>query len=494
MGTLFAFSLKSAILLTVIFSAYMLLLSRIKDAKLRRRSLTGIYLISLFLSLFNYEFPVKDRTSGYILSAKDIMEIDAISVSGPADDSSFMLYDIIAITFLIGMIALLLNTLHSIIKIYRLGLNGETVTRDNIKITIISDRNISPFCFWKRIFISKADYSSMPQMVIAHEKSHITHRHYMDLILGRFVLIIQWWNPFAWLMLRELHLVHEFQVDESVLEAGFDREDYQYMLLDRTLGRRHISIVNGLGNSQLKHRLHMMNQNKSNNRKSMKALFLLPATLIGVLLLSSPFITPMIASASKADFTLQSAESQDKKTEANKPAQQTSQTSENPEIQVNDKSVSEEVYRNLNPSKINSIYVYKESDKHPNGLVNIKLKDKVEIDEALNTEKRDNNNFDNAVNNIEVIKVGTIKKSFNPQIFVNGQPISDETLENLDPGKIKKISVFKKTDDQNGKIEITLIDNIDINEAVNSPNVINPVIQTKKGDDVKVVKTGTVKK
>lgn len=316
----------------------------------------------------------------------------------------------------------------------------------------------------------------------------------MDLILGRFVLIIQWWNPFAWLMLRELHLVHEFQVDESVLEAGFDREDYQYMLLDRTLGRRHISIVNGLGNSQLKHRLHMMNQNKSNNRKSMKALFLLPATLIGVLLLSSPFITPMIASASKADFTLQSAESQDKKTEANKPAQQTSQTSENPEIQVNDKSVSEEVYRNLNPSKINSIYVYKESDKHPNGLVNIKLKDKVEIDEALNTEKRDNNNFDNAVNNIEVIKVGTIKKSFNPQIFVNGQPISDETLENLDPGKIKKISVFKKTDDQNGKIEITLIDNIDINEAVNSPNVINPVIQTKKGDDVKVVKTGTVKK
>jgi beta-lactamase regulating signal transducer with metallopeptidase domain len=66
-------------------------------------------------------------------------------------------------------------------------------------------------------------------MVMAHEKAHLRLLHWLDLIPAQLTVVLQWFSPAAWLMMRELRDVHEFRVDELV--AGDDPAEYQMMLI-----------------------------------------------------------------------------------------------------------------------------------------------------------------------------------------------------------------------------------------------------------------------
>lgn len=159
-----------------------------------------------------------------------------------------------------GSIVVALMTLVGILWIARCLLRGKSVKIGNIDATIVSDPAISPFSFGSRIFLSETDYNDRNEMIIAHETSHIAHSHWMDLIVGRVVVILQWWNPLAWLMLHELHGVHEFQTDGDVIAAGYDPREYQYLLLQKTVGSRFQLITDSFNHTTLKSRIRMTNR------------------------------------------------------------------------------------------------------------------------------------------------------------------------------------------------------------------------------------------
>lgn len=288
-------------------------------------------------------------------------------------------------------------------------MKGQTIIYKGIKLTVLSDSKFSPFCFAGRIFLSEEDYDTLSDMVFAHEKSHIINRHFLDLILARFVIILQWWNPFAWFMLRELQIVHEFQADNKVLEEGFDRITYQYILLNKASGKNYINIGNGLGHTNLKQRLKMMNRNKSNRGAKMVVLLLLPATISGILVFSSPLVSPILASASGINIFLE----QDNSITENISIQESvtpiqPQVHVEPDILLNGEAVSSELLKSIDPAMIKKIEVNKQLIDHPGGLITITLLDNVEVKEVVNQSK---NNFDIiAWEDIEVVGYGTIKK------------------------------------------------------------------------------------
>lgn len=409
MGTLLIFSLKSAILLTVIFSVYLLTISRIKGASLRRWALIGIYLTALIIPLFNFNFsftqkPVHTVATGIQTFGRDIIPKASFEAPG--------MLNILIIILLIGMMAIALHTLYGITAIYRLRLKGQNVYFNEIKLTVVSGKLISPFCFGNRIFISEEDYRSLSDMVFIHERGHIINRHFIDLIIGRMVLIFQWWNPFAWLMMRELHLVHEFQADNYVLNAGFNRTAYQYMLLNRASGKTRLSLTNGLGYTKLKQRLLMMNRDESGNRKRMNVLLLIPAALIGILLLSAPFITPMWASASMINTLSWHNNSSEGEVPDLVINISSARSLGDPEIWLNGYPISDETMKYIDTESIKSISVHKDSPEYPFGLILIELKDNVEINEALIDEGIEGS--DNRMSEWDEIKVeavGTVKKN-----------------------------------------------------------------------------------
>ncbi|MDE6769935.1 MAG: M56 family metallopeptidase [Muribaculaceae bacterium] len=408
MGHLLVFSLKSAILLTVIFSIYMLVLSRIKGASLRRWALIATYIAALSLPIFNFRYPTADNSVSTIQSGVGTLNrniVATVAVETP------YLYKIIAIVLLAGMVVLLLHTLYGFAKMYRLKIRGREVISKGLKLTVIPGHSISPFCFGGKIFVSEEDYNTMSDMVFIHENSHIIHRHFIDLMIGRIILILQWWNPFAWLMLREVHTVHEFQADNSVLNAGYDRVEYQYMLLNRVSGHNRFSLGNGLGHTKLKQRLKMMNRSESSRGKSLSALLLLPAALIGLLLLSSPIIAPTLASASMISVFSQHDNSVKGETISFISTDQPIHTPGEPDIMLNGQLVAPETINSINPAMIKSISVFKNMIEFPDGLIDIKLKGNVDYESLLqNMDNEDNSNF-RLEEGIKVIGYGTVKKN-----------------------------------------------------------------------------------
>lgn len=380
MGQLLALSLKSAIMLTVIFAVYMIALSRIKAVNLRRWALIASYLACLLIPLFNFQFEHDYQVNDTIHSEAPF-RFQAIT-SAPTSGINFI-YTFICIVYLGGVAILFLHDIYGVGKILKLGIKGNTILYKGINLVVLKESKFSPFCFGGRIFMSEEEFDSLSDMVFIHEKSHITQKHFLDLMIGRLVIIQQWWNPLSWLMLRELQKVHEFQADNKVLEEGFDRIAYQYLLLNRASNRKLLNIGNGLGHTNLKQRLKMMNRKQSTHISYLAALFLLPAAVSGILIFSSPVISPVIASATEIKTFL----TKDQPIKESNPNQEavsmTPKSSSNPDILLNGEEIPYESINNINPSMIKKMEVNKNLSNHPSGLIIITLLDGVSIKDAM---------------------------------------------------------------------------------------------------------------
>ena len=72
------------------------------------------------------------------------------------------------------------------------------------------------------IVLSEKDYRENPTEILTHEMAHIRHHHSWDLLLADIGILLQWFNPAAWLLKQEMQSVHEYEADDAVLAAGID--------------------------------------------------------------------------------------------------------------------------------------------------------------------------------------------------------------------------------------------------------------------------------
>ncbi len=380
MGQLLALSLKSAIMLSVIFSVYMLALSHIKAVNLRRWALIASYLACLVIPFFNFQLEYDYQVTDTIHPGAPFRFQE--TTSAPTSGITFI-YTLICVVYLVGVAILCLHSIYGVVKILKLRIKGNTILHKGIKLTVLKESEFSPFCFGGRIFLSEEEFDSLSDMVFIHEKSHITQRHFLDLMIGRLVIILQWWNPLSWLMLRELQIVHEFQADNKVLEEGFDRIAYQYLLLNRASNRNLFNIGNGLGHTNLKQRLKMMNRKQSTHISYLASLFLLPAAVSGILIFSSPVISPVIASAAEIKTVLRENKPIKEINSNQESVSMTPKSFSKPDILLNGEEIPYESLRNIDPSMIKKMEVNKNLSNHPSGLIIITLLDGVSIKDAM---------------------------------------------------------------------------------------------------------------
>ena len=152
--------------------------------------------------------------------------------------------------------------------------------------------NRAPCSFGNTIFINpeKYDWETYNQILI-HEKIHVSGRHTLDILLAEVALVIQWFNPFAWLYRREVENNLEFLTDANVLlDQTIERSAYQLSLLRVSAPHLPFSITNNYNQSLLKRRIVMMNSQRSSLSTVWKYFFLLPL-LIGLMcVLNKPVV------------------------------------------------------------------------------------------------------------------------------------------------------------------------------------------------------------
>ncbi len=165
------------------------------------------------------------------------------------------------------------------LSLVRLRRKATLIGGDGVKIYQV-DGPVIPFSFGNAIYINQHLHTEKEwEDIILHEYVHIRQRHTVDILIAELVCIVNWYNPFAWLIRYSIRQNLEFIADQQVLDKGVDRKGYQYHLL-KVMGEPRYRLANNFNFSSLKKRIVMMNQMRSAKLHLLKLLFVLPLVTV----------------------------------------------------------------------------------------------------------------------------------------------------------------------------------------------------------------------
>lgn len=145
---------------------------------------------------------------------------------------------------------------------------------------VLNDRVPSPVSWMHWVIISPADLQADGSLLLAHEEGHVRLHHTWDRLICDFTVRLQWFNPVAWLLLRELKAVHEYEADRYALNQDIDKDKYPVLLIRKATHAGLQPAAAGWNHSPLKTRLKMMYKPQSHPLRRLRTLWLaLPATL-----------------------------------------------------------------------------------------------------------------------------------------------------------------------------------------------------------------------
>lgn len=160
---------------------------------------------------------------------------------------------------------------------------------------------VGAFSFGRRIVVGQGD-TPPPELILRHEYQHIVQRHAWDLVAIHWAAILLWFNPFIWLLWRELVLVHEFSADRGVLNSGIDAKQYQYLLILKCVGPvGFIPVVHHFSQSDLQQRIKTMKK-RSSKWAVLKLAVLLPVVAGGLVAFAHTNYVPLSAADVKQEL------------------------------------------------------------------------------------------------------------------------------------------------------------------------------------------------
>lgn len=179
--------------------------------------------------------------------------------------------------YLFGVVLFGINFLLQLAVLLYQSYSRPVIRDGRFRIVEISG-NRAPCSFGNTIFINPGNYDwETYNQILIHEKIHVSGRHTLDILLAEMALVIQWFNPFAWLYRREVENNLEFLTDAHVLlHRNVERSAYQLSLLRVSAPHLPFSITNNYNHSLLKRRIVMMNSKRSSVHTIWKYFFLIP--------------------------------------------------------------------------------------------------------------------------------------------------------------------------------------------------------------------------
>ena len=277
------YELKTAMLLTAFFGLYALLMRRDTLFRQRRMALLASVILSAVLPLCHIEWHVEEIIPPGVAGILPTDTDDA--AAQPATISSWNHYATIAGTCLLfmGMAVMAIRSIKELVSLQRLIRQHHSHKTADGSTIVVSNSPTRPFSYLNYIVMSEADFARNHDALIMHERAHIRHHHTIDLFLMNLMLMLQWFNPVAWRMRKELTMVHEYEADEDVLNAGVPSSDYLHLLISKATGKGQFAFANTLSERRmLKQRIQMLAKKRTSNWAKLKTIFLLPVIAVSL--------------------------------------------------------------------------------------------------------------------------------------------------------------------------------------------------------------------
>ncbi|OYY10247.1 MAG: hypothetical protein B7Y66_06510 [Sphingobacteriia bacterium 35-36-14] len=185
-----------------------------------------------------------------------------------------------------GVLFLLTGFFVSLFRIYQLFKLNKVRSLGEIDLVITNAKG-TPYSFFRYIFWNEAiDLSSATgQQILQHEIIHVKEKHSFDKIFMQLILIAGWFNPFFWLIKKELHMIHEFIADKKSVDNG-DTASLAQMLLAAAYPQHQFNLTNPFFFSPIKRRIAMLTKQQHSRFSYLRRLVVLPLLAITIILVA----------------------------------------------------------------------------------------------------------------------------------------------------------------------------------------------------------------
>ena len=314
MSSILLYSIKSAIVLAMLYLPYMLMLRRESFFRFNRMMLLGILFLSLVLPLCNISGMSLDRQPVVQAAQLQILELGIPihvlpEVQVVADGTvkygttGFSVFLLVSILYIVGMMILLAIRLWQVGRL-QFGLRKGTLWQqeeNGVRIYCHAD-DVNPFSWMRNIVISQKDYDEAGREIVLHEMGHIQAHHSWDVVLLTLVQMLQWWNPLVYVLGISLRDVHEYEADDYVLRQGISAQSYQLLIIKKAVGSGSYAFANSFNHSLTKKRITMMKNSNSNPWMRSKALYVIPVAALALSAFATPkFVAPIKDAVTKLE-------------------------------------------------------------------------------------------------------------------------------------------------------------------------------------------------
>ena len=280
---LFIYQIKVGLCLIAFYLLWKLLLSRETFHRFNRVALLVVMVLALVLPWIRLSLDATVQVAKPMVVLEDLLVTPGGAAAAQQTSLSWSVMDFATLAYFIGVAMALAWFLHSHWSLHRLLKQGRRESLPGGITLHVVPGDQSPFSYFKHIVISEQDYRDNPNEILTHEQAHIGLRHSWDVLFMSVVTLFQWWNPAAWLLGRELRLVHEYEADEAVLNQGINAKQYQLLLIRKSVGDKLFSMANNFNYQSLKKRIRMMSMNKSSRWNRLRALAVVPVIALALL-------------------------------------------------------------------------------------------------------------------------------------------------------------------------------------------------------------------
>ncbi len=259
METLFLYFAKTILCSGVMFLYYKLFLKDRTFHHYNRFYLLSVLVISLLLPLLKVSYFTLEVNSDIYMIINSLQNFNSTNTI----NNDFIYFKLAA--FVVGLVSVFFLT-KLILGLIKIQLLKKKFPKENLEgisfyLTNLQDAPFSFFrnLFWKNSILINSD---LGKQILKHEMVHIEQKHSWDKIFTELLTSIFWFNPFFYLIKKEICLIHEYLADKKAVKNS-DTKAFAEMLLANHFPGALLPATSPFLSSNLKKRLTMLKKPKT---------------------------------------------------------------------------------------------------------------------------------------------------------------------------------------------------------------------------------------
>ncbi len=281
--------LRASVVMALFYGFYKLFFGKNTFHRMNRIMLILLSIVVCMLPLFRFSL-LPEKKQVPVMAENFTTDFSEIPVVAYNVELQMQIpwQQILFVLFVTGCAFVVTRYLIGLAQLRQIIRKSEKQTLSEHSVLCVTEQDVSPFSWFNRIVLSRNDMNVDNRAIINHERAHIRLLHSLDMIFFDLFTCLFWFNPFSWLLRREIQSVHEYQADDTVIHNGIDAKQYQLLLIRKSVGEYKFSLVNNFRQRDLHKRIRMMTKSRTDKRMRWGYSVALPMLFLAMVALSVP--------------------------------------------------------------------------------------------------------------------------------------------------------------------------------------------------------------